>query len=257
MEKVNGLHLLYKNLGESPLDCIKRFKNDNPGLENLPMTYAGRLDPMAEGLLIVLSGEEVLKKDAYLDLPKTYEFEVLWGFETDTLDVLGKVLKLESCEVESEEIKKVLNKSIGKFEQSYPAFSSKPVKGKPLFQWAREGRLSEVETPKHTVEVFEAEFISRREISKKDLLISIEEKISKVSGDFRQKEILEAWRNELSKLSKTVFDIFTIDAISMTVSSGFYIRQFVSDLGGILRTPALTFHIKRVSVGKHRIEDIF
>ncbi len=85
------IHILYKNLGETPNEAVLRFKKDNPEYEKEPMTYAGRLDPMPEGLLLILSGEELKNKDSFLDLKKTYEFEVLWGVETDTLDVLGLI----------------------------------------------------------------------------------------------------------------------------------------------------------------------
>jgi tRNA U55 pseudouridine synthase TruB len=40
----------YKERGETPLDVIKRLKNENGDLKHTPMTYAGRLDPLAEGL---------------------------------------------------------------------------------------------------------------------------------------------------------------------------------------------------------------
>ena len=166
MNENKDLHLLYKNIGETPNERILRFKKDNPEYEGIPMTYAGRLDPMAEGLLLVLSGEEIKNKDEFTDLQKTYEFEVLWGFETDTLDVLGLVsTKSDSLAPSQNIISSSLQKFVGKFEQRYPDYSSKPVQGKPLFQWAREGRLGEVEIPSHSVNVFSASFLSRRSIS--------------------------------------------------------------------------------------------
>src|SRR5690606_23219787 len=81
---------LYKREGETPLECIQRFRAENPSYAEVSMTYLGRLDPMAEGLLLVLAGD-TRKKKAYLELDKRYEFEVLWGFETDTYDMLGLV----------------------------------------------------------------------------------------------------------------------------------------------------------------------
>ncbi|MEI7513657.1 MAG: hypothetical protein WCJ74_03505, partial [bacterium] len=86
MDKVLNL---YKRAGETPLLCILRYKKDNPQFENVPMTYAGRLDPLAEGVLLVLTGKEVHRKEEFLNLRKEYEVEVLFGFETDTFDVLG------------------------------------------------------------------------------------------------------------------------------------------------------------------------
>ena len=66
-----GLTIVYKRVGETPLQSIARFKQDNPHFKDISMTYAGRLDPMAEGLLMLLSGDAIAHKDKYLDLPKT------------------------------------------------------------------------------------------------------------------------------------------------------------------------------------------
>lgn len=242
------VHLLYKNLGETPNEVILRFKNENPDYKEVSMTYAGRLDPMAEGLLLVLSGDSVFEKDKYLDLPKTYEFEILWGFETDTLDILGVVNDFQDKIVSEEEIKEYLERSKGKFEQIYPVYSSRPVNGKSLFQWAREGRISEIDIPKHEVELNEAEYVNRRTISKQDLLKDIEHKVGLVAGDFRQKEILEKW-HEVLKESKS--EDFVIDKIKVIVSSGFYIRQFVHDIAESFGTKTVTFHIKRTKIGEY------
>ncbi len=59
------------------------------------MAYAGRLDPMASGKLLVLLGEECKVQEKYHGLDKEYEFSLLFGIESDTHDVLGR---LKSCE---------------------------------------------------------------------------------------------------------------------------------------------------------------
>ncbi len=249
MEPKQNLHLLYKNLGETPHEAVLRYKKDHSEYAETPMTYAGRLDPMAEGLLLVLSGDVILEKDKYLDLPKTYEFEILWGFETDTLDMLGLVNDSFSKGVPTQDmISKNLDNFIKKFEQIYPVYSSRPVNGKSLFQWAREGRLSEIDIPKHEVELHETEFLSRRTISKDDLLKDIEHKVGLVQGDFRQQEIMDKWREVLKNCEA---DEFVIDKIKVVVSSGFYVRQFVSDLAQSFDTKAVTFHIKRTKIGDY------
>ncbi|MSU45079.1 MAG: hypothetical protein EXS47_00380 [Candidatus Zambryskibacteria bacterium] len=299
MNQNKGLHLLYKNLGETPNERILRFKKDNPEYAEVSMTYAGRLDPMAEGLLLVVSGDEIKEKQKYQNLNKAYEVQVLWGFETDTLDVLGVVsensfsaqffwsnLSRRARLANFSSFKKIINgvpllfskllrkapKELvastnfpslkylqmeleevnGKFEQKYPAYSSKPVNGKPLFQWAREGRIGEVIIPSHIVEIYEMNFVARRTISKEELLVNIKFKIESMRGDFRQKEIWEKWLNELTQLDSSKF---IIDTLRMSVSSGFYVRQFVKDLAEQLGTVATTFHIVRGSVGEYRVAD--
>jgi len=247
-----NIHLMYKKLGDTPFQCVDKFKRDNPAYRYVPMTYAGRLDPMAEGLLLVLSGQVINEKEKYLDLPKTYEFEILWEFETDTADILG-IAKGDEISIfpTVDDINKAISKTVGKFEQMYPAYSSQTVDGKSLIEWSRLGRINEVKIPSHTVEVFKAENISRRFISGKDLLEEILRRISLVNGDFRQEQILTRWKKVLSlNLEK----LYTIDAVSVEVSGGFYVRQMVSDMAKELGTSATTFHITRTKIGEFQIE---
>lgn len=63
--------------------------NDLITHQSTSLTYVGRLDPLAEGVLIVLEGEEINYKQVFLDLDKTYEFEVVLGIVTDSFDQLG------------------------------------------------------------------------------------------------------------------------------------------------------------------------
>ena len=89
MAKMESVLNLYKERGETPLERIERFRKTHPEYRKLPMSYAGRLDPMAEGVLLVLVGEENRNRETHLSLTKKYEFDVLFGFATDTYDVLG------------------------------------------------------------------------------------------------------------------------------------------------------------------------
>src|SRR6185436_12995765 len=84
--------LLHKPLGLSPLEVIKLFKQQNFEYASATISYAGRLDPMADGLLLLLVNEENTQRKLYEALPKTYEFTVLLGVETDTYDILGKII---------------------------------------------------------------------------------------------------------------------------------------------------------------------
>ena len=226
---------LYKNLGETPLECIESFKSDNPEYKDLPMTYAGRLDPMAEGLLIVLVGEERKKKDEYLGLSKEYVFEVLFGFMTDTYDLLGLPKASETKDAN-------FDKFLGKRIQKYPPFSSKTIDGVPLFEKTRSGE--EFDLPEKEVEVFEIKVQEERTISKKDLLEEILRKIDLVKGDFRQEEIIKAWKDILGKDKREEFKIVKVKT---SCSSGTYVRSICNEVG------ACAFSIKREKVGQFKI----
>ncbi len=62
--------ITHKAAGETPLATLERTRIERGIAPNFPMTYAGRLDPLAEGVLILLVGDECKKKDQYLGLDK-------------------------------------------------------------------------------------------------------------------------------------------------------------------------------------------
>ncbi|MEK7564409.1 MAG: hypothetical protein AAB510_02470 [Patescibacteria group bacterium] len=246
-----------KKEGETPLAALDNFRLKNKGYEKIKMTYAGRLDPMARGLLLVLTGEEVKNKDKYLALTKEYVFEVLFGFSTDTYDILGKVtsppvfryIKSYNRKNLSNSIKDNLKYFKGGFIQTYPAYSSKTVDGKALFVYAREGLDVPVTT--REVNVKNLEFLSLRKISGKKLLSNIEKRIAKVEGDFRQQIILNMWDEKLNTKIDKVDQEFFIAKFVTTCSSGTYVRAIANALGEKMCVPALAYMIKRTKIGRY------
>ncbi|MCK4918354.1 MAG: hypothetical protein KAS02_01030 [Candidatus Pacebacteria bacterium] len=251
---------LYKKISETPLECIERFKKDNPEYQDDPntshrqvkMTYAGRLDPMAEGELLVLVGEECKKKEEYLGLDKEYEVDILFGFSTDTYDTLGLINHLGVAPPSDYDVMghvgkvgRFLNKLVGKREQEYPPFSSKTVDGKQLFQITKDDELTDVEIPKKEIEIYETELLKNYYISGRDLKGDIMKRILLVSGDFRQEEILENWNKELEGREE---EQFLISKIRVKCSSGTYMRSIAQNLGEFLEIPALALKIKRINI---------
>jgi tRNA pseudouridine(55) synthase len=228
MEKVLKL---YKNLGETPLACLERFRAENPEYSGEKMTYAGRLDPMAEGLLIALVGDECHKKDEYLGLDKEYIFEVLLGIQSDTYDILG--IPTTPLIRENKSINP--NDFVGRRIQEYPAYSSR------TFQMARDG--VDFEPPTKEVEIFNIEQLEEREILGEQILNEVLGKIDLVYGDFRQEEIKSAWKKILDNSS----DEFRVLKIKVTCSSGTYVRSICNELGG------LAYSIKRTKVGQYTL----
>lgn len=232
---------LYKNMGETPLQCLECFKAAHPEHASLPMTYAGRLDPMAEGELLVLAGGEIRNKEAYLALDKVYECEILFGVATDTYDILGLVTEEDIRPVSRSDAESALAFLVGEREQPYPPYSSKAVEGKPLFSHAREGR--NVAAPSRKIAVHDLAFVSWREADEKSLLAEIRRRIGLVSGDFRQAEILCRWEEVLSGERKV-----SLMKIRATVSSGTYMRSLAVEAGKRLGMPALAWSITRTAI---------
>lgn len=238
-------------MGETPLECLERLRLENPKYEDIKMTYAGRLDPMAEGEMLVLVGEECHDKEKYLGLDKEYEFEVLFGFQTDSYDILG----LPYLDVESpsdydvarheEKIQRFLKSVKGKQIQKYPPFSSKTVEGKQLFELAKAGKLDESQLPERQIEIYEVELLKSYWMMGRDLKADIFKRILLVTGDFRQEEILQKWTEVLQGREK---EQFLISKIRLKCSSGTYVRGLVNSLSERISYPAVTFHIKRTQI---------
>ncbi len=244
--------LIYKNLGETPLQCLERLRIEKPEYQNEKLSYIGRLDPMAEGLLLVLVGEENKSREKYLNLDKEYECEILFGFATDTYDILGFVTDFSKITTDNKKlqnrVEEILPTLMGTFEQTYPPYSSKPVNGKSLFMHSREGNIN-IELPKHEVTVKNIETIDWREIGIGEFGESIKERISKVNGDFRQQETLKKWKDILENNPNISFPVLKL---RISCGSGFYVRTFGSDLGKKIGIPALTYSIKRTRVGEYK-----
>lgn len=248
----SGILNIYKPLGLSPLEAIKRFIGQNRAYRGLKMTYAGRLDPMAEGVLLVLVGDKVHEKEVYLKEEKEYEADILFGFETDTYDMLGLPLQKEVTNLPDEGIKKELGKFQGEVSLPLPPYSSYKIQGKALFTWAREGKLDEIEIPIRKTVVHNIEFLESYEIRQEELSETIVGRIDKVSGDFRQSEIKDAWKNLLEKEDAEKFKIVKI---KFTVSSGTYIRSIAHELGKRLGGGAILLSLIRTRVGEYEVKD--
>lgn len=248
MEKVLKL---YKKEGETPLECMNRFREQNSEYKNLPMTYAGRLDPLACGELLVLVDEKVYEKEAYCDCDKEYHVEALLGFETDTYDVLGipQEWQVESgkWKGDTSELSQILAEFIGKQKQPYPPYSSRTVEGKPLWQWAREGKLDEIEIPTREVEIYEISDIEIKEITQNDILARIDEITDVVQGDFRQEEIRNKW-HDLSRSRVRPGKTEHMISFNVKCSSGTYIRSLVHNLGQTLGTGACIYRLERTKI---------
>ena len=232
--------ILEKREGDTPLQTLDRFRENHLAYKDAKMIYAGRLDPMASGILVVLVDEEIKNKEKYLGLSKEYEFEILFGFATDTYDILGKVVRqgLTTRDNLKEKIESNLKYFTGDFIQTYPLYSS------PTIKHARAGK--KVKSPSREVSVRKLQFLKLRKTSAQILIKNIETRIAKVDGDFRQKEVLSIWRKKLRNSPGTFF----VGTFKVSCSSGTYVRGIANSLGEKIGVPALAFSIKRTKVGK-------
>lgn len=161
--------LIDKPQGITSFDVIRRIKRamKEQGVVKLPkIGHGGTLDPMATGLMIIGIGKGTKKLNDYLKLDKTYEAEITLGIRTDTSDLTGTVLEsMENTEIaklnlSEEKVKSVLDSFIGEQDLPVSIYSALKRGGKPLYEYAREGKSDQVEIPVRKMKVYKAEFIS-------------------------------------------------------------------------------------------------
>ena len=237
-------YVLWKNLGETPLEALERLREEQRIDAEVPMTYAGRLDPAAEGFLLILAGEECKNKENYTLLPKTYMAEVLVGVSTDTYDLLGVPhLGISNVAGLLKKTEEFFESRVGVHTQAYPPYSSKTVDGIQLHEHARNG--NEITTAEHEVELISFEDVTVEDILGEDVLTRVGEVAGLVTGNFRQKEIVEGWANvQLPEKMQLI-------SVIVSVGSGFYIRQLAEDLGKYLGTGACLYSLIRTQIGEY------
>jgi tRNA pseudouridine55 synthase len=101
--------------------------------------HTGTLDPLATGLLIILTGKRTKEASLFLHLDKAYEVRVVLGLETDTFDSEGRVLRQNDKQITREELQEVLSEFHGDVWQVPPPFSAKKLQGRKAYQLARKG----------------------------------------------------------------------------------------------------------------------
>jgi len=239
------IYQIYKYLGETPLEALRHLREREDPSGHYSWTYAGRLDPMAEGWMYVLSGDDVYRKDEFTDRDKVYEVEVLWGIGTDSYDLLGLPQHITGMSPPRAEIAKKLARWQTTFDQPYPPFSAKTVHGKPLWQWAREGKLERIVVPRKEVTIRAIKHIDDRTINTDDLLQTVNERCALATQDFRQDEVLQAWKYVLGGPTAK----YVVTAIRVRCSAGTYMRSLAHDLGEQLGCGACAFSIHRMNVG--------
>ena len=128
---------------------------------NVKAGHTGTLDPLATGLLVVLTGKFTKNASSFLKLDKAYEVKVVLGIETDTFDSEGTVLRRNDSEVTKEELEKVLKEFCGDIWQVPPPYSAKKITGQKAYQLARKGISVDIPPKKvtiHSLELKEFQF---------------------------------------------------------------------------------------------------
>lgn len=222
-----------KEIGETPLECLERARIENNISKDISMTYAGRLDPMACGLLLILVGDECKKKEKYTGLDKEYEIEILFGIKTDSQDILGLIEDVKILPINIDKID--FKTYIGKSMQKYPRYSSKIIAMKELPE----------EMPSRTIDIYSIEKLNESKMKGNEVAEYAIKNIKKVKGDFRQVKIIKNWQDFALKYPR---DEFKIIRLKVECGSGTYMRVLADRIGKDIGIGAIALSIKRTKI---------
>lgn len=153
LKNYSGILVVNKEKGMTSRDVVNKVSKIL-GIKKIGHT--GTLDPMAEGVLVLTIGKATKIGELLTSYEKEYIAGVDIGKLTDTLDTTGKITKEKTPHSNID-----YNSIISSFKKTYlqevPIYSAVKVKGKKLYEYAREG--INVELPKKEVTIKEIELL--------------------------------------------------------------------------------------------------
>src|SRR6266853_1793520 len=122
---MNGVIILDKPAGWTSHDVVNRMRRI---LGQRSVGHLGTLDPLATGVLPLVTGSLTRLAQFYTASPKTYEGAIRFGFATDTYDAQGQATPpQQSVVLGAEQVRELAARFRGVIEQMPPPFSAKKV----------------------------------------------------------------------------------------------------------------------------------
>lgn len=146
-----GFLNVYKPVGKTSHDVVAYFRKL---LKIKKIGHTGTLDPFAEGVLPICIGNST-RLIEYLPDDKAYLAFVQLGKATDSYDTEGNVIFESDKKVTKEQLVNALTSFEGEIEQLPPMYSAIKVKGKKLYEYAREGKTISVAPRQVTIHKIE------------------------------------------------------------------------------------------------------
>jgi len=229
-----------KPLGLTSHDVVARARKL---LQTRRVGHAGTLDPLATGVLVVLT-EEATKLSPFLTASeKRYLAWVSFGAGTPTLDAEGPVSETaDASQLTQEQIEAALPPFLKLTEQVPPQYSAIKRGGVKGYEAARRGEGLELPArPAGYLEVHLLDFATSRD--------ALPERFSPTSQGWRPDETGRSFSlpSPLGTFPTALFDL--------RVKAGTYIRAFARDLGAALGVPAHLSGLVRTHSGRAELGD--
>jgi len=242
---------LYKPYGLTPKEMVDKALEITGAKKG---SFSGRLDPMACGIINIYLNDSCLTSKQDDKLNKKYRFKMGIGIYSNTNDLLGVPTIVETDEIIIYNIQNSISKfleklKIGNYLQKQPIHSSYVVRNtdnikNPLWWWAKLNRIDEIEVPSFMRKLFDYKILKSEYTCIDSIARLAIERIGLIhlKHEFNQCEIIECWKKQLHNM-----DEISIIEMEITVSSGFYVRQLVEDIGIELGLKTITIEIERLS----------
>ena len=153
---MNGIIIVNKEKGYTSNDVVQIVKK----IFNEKVGHTGTLDPMATGVLPLLIGKGTALSKYLINHDKIYEATIKLGIKTNTGDSEGKIIEEKEVEesiLKEDNIERVLKTFIGEQTQIPPIYSAIKVKGKKLYEYARNGQ--EVQIPSRKINIYDISLV--------------------------------------------------------------------------------------------------
>ncbi len=128
---------IYKPRGITSFAVVRKIRQ---AMSVQKVGHAGTLDPLAEGLLIVLTGSKTKLMNEFLKFDKEYSAAFRLGVTSKSYDLETEIVEVSSFpDLEETRIEAVLQKYKGRIEQLPPEYSAAWIGGKRAYHLARRG----------------------------------------------------------------------------------------------------------------------
>ncbi|MDJ1647023.1 tRNA pseudouridine(55) synthase TruB [Mycoplasma phocimorsus] len=161
-------YIINKEKGISSFKAINQFAKKN---KILKIGHSGTLDPLASGLLLCCSDDDLKLLNYINNKSKKYKVTLILGFKTDSYDITGKIIETSNNVVKDDyKIKKFFDNLIGKSLQIPPVFSAKKINGQKSYDLARKGEFVEIKPVEITTYSYEILYL---DLHKQELCFNI------------------------------------------------------------------------------------
>jgi tRNA pseudouridine55 synthase len=230
----HGLLLIHKPADITSHDVVYRLRKIL-GIQEIG--HAGTLDPMATGLMVMLVGQGTKLSQYLIEKEKSYRLKARLGYETETLDRTGKVTKeaFDAAAIVAKNLPRMVDQILalqGEFSWPIPMYSAKKIKGKKLYEIAREG--TQIESPLKVMKFWD---------------VRIHSPESGVDGSTENHTKTSTENGSKNKLEGSEFEV------SLSCSKGSFIRSWVKTLGDNLGCGATLESLERTSSFPFHLDD--